>query len=434
MARRSPSLRAEILGWYTLVLVVALTLFAIAAYFLLQRALVSSEEESLRQALDAVEQLANPAGIPMIDRVERFDVGGVLPSGERLRILRRQTVLITGRVLDFWIPIGVVESRALRSFLFISLILIPLTAITAALGAGALLERLLIPLRRLVETTREIGIGGLSRRVMEPDRPSDLQELAHSFNGMLMRLERAVDALRHFTADASHELRTPLTAIQGTVQVALSRERTEDELRDVLGEVMEETEWMLHLVDGLLTLARGEDGLLPVGRDPVDLNSLLRDAVEMGQLLANEKPVTVTLDSEGPLVVSGSAGKLRQVLLNLVSNAVKFTETGSVTVRAREVDQAAEEGRWAEIRVADTGVGIAPEELDRVFDRFYRGEAARARPGGTGLGLAIARLLVEQHGGKIDVQSRLGHGSEFRVLLPMEDVAPSVAPAIPPPG
>lgn len=433
MPRRSLSLRAEILGWYSLVLVVALTLFAVAAYFMLQRALVSSEEETLQQAIDAVEELANPARIPRIDRVEQFGEG-VLATGERIRLLRRQTILINGQVLDTQIPIGVVEGRALGSFVVISLILIPLTAIVAALGAGVLLERLLAPLRRLVETTREIGIGGLSRRVEEPERPSDLQELAHSFNGMLMRLERAVDALRHFTADASHELRTPLTAIQGTVQVALSRPRTEEELRDVLGEVMEETEWMLHLVDGLLMLARGEDNLLPVTREPVDLTPLLQDAVEMGQLLAHEKPVVVTLDADGPIVVAGSAGQLRQVFLNLVSNAVKFTEAGSVTVRAWVVAPGGEAGRWAEVRVADSGVGIAPEELERVFDRFYRGEAARARPGGTGLGLAIARLLVEQHGGRIDVQSRLGQGSEFRVLLPMEAAEPSSVPTIPPPA
>jgi signal transduction histidine kinase len=197
---------------------------------------------------------------------------------------------------------------------------------------------------------------------------------------------------------------------------------------------MEETEWMLHLVDGLLTLARGEDGLLTLNREPVDLSALLVDAVEMGQLLAHEKPLVVTLDTPRPLMVSGSAGQLRQVLLNLISNAVKFTEEGSVTVTAREVEQGEDGLPWVEIRVVDTGVGIAPEELSRVFDRFYRGEAARARPGGTGLGLAIARLLLEQHGGTIDVQSRLGHGSDFRVLLPMEDAAPAAAQAIPQPG
>ncbi|MEX2582963.1 MAG: HAMP domain-containing sensor histidine kinase [Gemmatimonadota bacterium] len=419
MRRRGPSLRREILAWYSLVLIVALGLFAMAAYFLLQRALLSAESESLRVTAEAVEQVTVPRDIPRIDTQDEF-VTIFNDAGERMRAIRRRTVLATGQTVETIIaPPGDVESRVLRSFLLISLILMPLTALAAALGAGILLERLLDPLGRLVETTREIGIGGLSRRVAEPERPSDLQDLAHSFNGMLMRLERAVEALRNFTADASHELKTPLTSIQGTIQVALARERSAEDLRETLAEVMEETEWMLHLVDGLLTLARSEEGLIPLQKDRVEIISLLADAVEMGQLLTTDRHVDVRLVAPATLHVYGSAGQLRQVFLNLISNAVKFTQEGRVTVTAREFEEAG--GRiWADIRIADTGVGIAPEELSRVFDRFYRGDAARARPGGTGLGLAIARLLVEQHGGRIDVQSRIGHGSEFRVLLPMD--------------
>lgn len=174
---------------------------------------------------------------------------------------------------------------------------------------------------------------------------------------------------------------------------------------------------MLHLVDGLLTLARSDEGPVVVRRDPVDVASLLADAVEMGGLLAADRKVTVRLDARAPLPVRGSAGQLRQVFVNLVSNAVKFTNEGEVIVSGRRIHDV-DGDAWVEVRVADTGVGIAPEELKRVFDRFYRGDAARARSGGAGLGLAIARLLVDQHGGRIEVQSRLGHGSEFRVLLP----------------
>jgi len=411
-----PSLRREILLWYSLVLVIALGLFATSAYFLLQRALIRAEEESLRQTAQAVEQLAIPRQIPRLETVEEF-VTFENAEGEPVRALRRQTVLATNEIFTAVVtPAGDVEGRALRSFLLISILLIPLTAGAAALGGGVLLERLLDPLRRLVETTRQIGIGGLSRRVPEPLGPSDLQDLAHSVNGMLMRLERAVEALRRFTADASHELRTPLTSIQGSIQVALSRERTADELRETLGDVIEETEWMLHLVDGLLTLARSEEGLAPQRQTPVEVGPLLEDAVEMGQMLATEKDVTVELESSPGLVVSGVAGQLRQVFLNLVSNAVKYTAAGTVNVVAgRTLD--GDGNRWVEVRIEDTGVGIAPEELTRVFDRFYRGDAARASVG-TGLGLAIARLLVEQHGGRVEVQSQLGSGSTFTVLLP----------------
>ena len=413
--RRGPSLRREILAWYSVVLIVALLLFSTAAYLLLQRALVSAESESLRQTAQAVEQLAVPPQIPRLATQEDF-VTYVNEEGERVRAIRRRTELVTGEVFESVIaPAGDIEQRALRSFLLSLLILIPLTALAGALGGGILLERLLDPLGRLVETTRQIGIGGLSRRVPEPERPSDLQDLAHSFNGMLKRLERAVDTLRRFTADASHELKTPLTSIQGTVQVALARERSAEELRETLADAMEETEWMLHLVDGLLTLARSEEGLVPLATEPVDLRPLLEDGIEMAQLLAGDKPVTVELIAPPALVVDGAPSQLRQIFLNLISNAVKFTAEGNVRVSGREVDQG--EGRLVEVRIADTGVGIAPEELSRVFDRFYRGDAARVREGGTGLGLAIARLLVEQQGGTIDVQSRLGHGTEFRVLL-----------------
>jgi signal transduction histidine kinase len=245
---------------------------------------------------------------------------------------------------------------------------------------------------------------------------------------MLTRLERAVQALERFTADASHEMRTPLTSIRGTIQVALARPRTAPELEETLGEVLEETDWMLHLVDGLLTLARGEEGTALVQREPLDLAPLLADVAEVGAALAAERPVEVTLDVPDRLVIAGSAPQLRQVFLNLVTNAVKFTERGEVRIAARAVAPAAEAGEgggegaggggWGEVGVRDPGVGNEPDVLPRVFDRFYRGDAARARPGGTGLGLAIARLLVEQHGGTIDVRSEPGRGSEFTVRLP----------------
>ena len=432
--KRGPSLRREILLWYSIVLIVALSLFAMAAYFLLDRALSSAEGESLRQTAEAVEGFTVPAQIPRLETREDF-ISFINPAEDTVRAFRRRTVLATGEIVETIIaPPGDVEARALRSFLLISLILIPLTALAAAAGGGVLLERLLDPLRRLVETTMEIGISGLSRRVSEPERPSDLQDLASSVNGMLMRLERAVDALRHFTADASHELKTPLTSIQGTVQVALSRERSADDLRETLAEVMEETEWMLHLVDGLLTLARSEEGLVAMKHELVDLRPMLEDAVELARLLSGGKSLEVTLVASEKLTVRGGPSQLRQVFINLVSNAVKFTESGSVRVTGRILEEGAEGGSWVEVRVTDTGVGIAPEELPRVFDRFYRGDAARARPGGTGLGLAIARLLVEQHGGRIDVQSRLGHGSEFRILLPAEATAPREEPATLPPA
>lgn len=416
--RRPTSLRQQILIWYSLVLLVSLGVFTLVTYLLLNQALDRAGEASLRQTSQAIQTLVNPAGIPTV-RVEERLVRVRTEHGEEVDALQRRFMLASGQIVQTMVMRSDdIESHALHSFLFIALLLVPFTAVAAALGGGALLERLLDPLSRLVTATREIGIGRLAQRVEEPAQPAELRDLAHSFNGMLTRLEGAVDALRRFTADASHELRTPLTSIRGTIQVALARQRSAGELEETLGEVMEETEWMLHLVDGLLTLARGEEGKGLQDRSPLDLVPLLSDVAEMGQALVIGKDVEVRLDLPESLVVHGSAGQLRQVFVNLVSNAAKFTESGTISIAARPVSNG-----WVEVVVEDTGIGISAEELPRIFDRFYRGDAARSRPGGTGLGLAIARLLVEQHGGRIDAQSAPGEGTRFRVLLPTEQVA-----------
>jgi signal transduction histidine kinase len=303
------------------------------------------------------------------------------------------------------------------------------TALLAAVAGRSMADRILQPLNRLVTASREIGIGGLSRRVDEPERPAELRELALAYNGMLERLERAVVTLRSFTADASHELRTPLTAIRGTAEVALARDRSADELRGTLEEVLDETGSMLHLVEDLLVLARGDTAHAEtVGT--IDLSAVLRDVQDVGEALAGGKPVEVRLDAPDDLVIPGDSGAVRRLLLNLVSNAVKFTPQGAVTITARELPAAeaalvpvdgvrvGEALGFVEVQVADTGIGIAPADLPRVFDRFYRADAARVT-GGTGLGLAIARMIAERHRGTLTVESAPGAGSVFTVRLPV---------------
>ncbi|MET0397340.1 MAG: HAMP domain-containing sensor histidine kinase [Longimicrobiaceae bacterium] len=418
---RPPSLRREIVLWYSVVLLVALTLFAGLTYLILAQTLAGAGTASLRQSALTAEQLIIPQHVPRVTMEERQ----VKPGKGDVEALLRRSRLPNGDVLDIYVArTGDVEGRALRTFLVISLILIPVTAAAAAMGGRSLADRILRPLDRLVGATREIGIGGLSRRVEVPERPAELQELSLAVNGMLERLERAVDALRRFTADASHELRTPLTAIQGSAQVALARERPPEELRETLGEVLDETHWMLGLVEGLLTLARGEESAEGVGARPVELLPLLEDVREIGEALAVGKPVEVRLEAAGPVAVPGEERPLRQLFLNLVSNAVKFTDAGVVTLRlgAPSGDEGGE--RRVEVSVHDTGTGIAPDELPRVFDRFYRGDEARTRAGGTGLGLAIARMVAERHGGAIRAESEPGRGSTFTVRLPVAASAP----------
>jgi signal transduction histidine kinase len=419
---RPRSLRREIVVWYSLVLLVALALFAGFTYLLLQRTLARAGTASLRQTALAAEQLIVPPHVPRTAVEERK----MPPGPGDVEALHRRSRLISGDVVDIYVArTGDVEGRALRSFLLISLLLIPLTAAAAAMGGRTIAGRVLRPLERLVAASREIGIGALSRRVEEAEHPAEMRELSQAFNGMLERLERAVDALRRFTADASHELRTPLTVIQGTAQVALARERGPVELREALEEIQEETRRTLGLVEGLLTLARGEEGA--EARHPVELVALLEDVREIGEALAGGKPVEVRLEAPERAVVPGAEGSLRQLFLNLVSNAVKSTDAGEVVLRVREVETAAageeeapEARRWVEVEVADTGRGIPARELPHVFDRFYRGESARAGESGAGLGLAIARMVVERHGGTIEADGPPGGGATFRVRLPAE--------------
>jgi two-component system heavy metal sensor histidine kinase CusS len=426
MSFRRRSLRREIVLGYSAILLVALSLFAAAAYAILQRSLANAGTQSLRQTAAAAERIVVPPGVPRVAVDEEL-----LPPVEgTVEVLRRRTRLATGDILNIVVArTGDVEQHALKSFALIALVLIPVTAVLAAVAGRSVADRILMPLNRLVTASREIGIGGLARRVDEPRHPAELRELAQAYNGMLERLERAVGTMRSFTADASHELRTPLTAIRGTAEVALARDRSADELRGTLEEVLDETGSMLHLVEDLLVLARGEEAQ-SAAHETVDLAAVLRDVQDVGEALAMGKPgVEVRLDAPDALPVTGDAGALRRLFLNLVSNAVKFTDQGAVTITARrapaelpitmeEAASAEAGGRGAvEVTVADTGTGIAPEALPRVFDRFYRADAARAS-GGTGLGLAIARMVAERHRGTISVESTPGAGSVFTVRLP----------------
>ena len=426
MNRRPPSLRRELVVGYSVILLASLTLFAGITYAILRQSLARTGTQSLRQTAAAAEQLIAPLDIPRVEVHE----DRLPPAPGDVEALRRRTRLATGQQVDIYVArTGDVEKKALRAFAVIALFLIPLTGVAAALAGWSVANRLLQPLNRLVTASREIGIAALDRRVDEPQHPAELRELAQAYNGMLGRLQRAVEALRRFTADASHELRTPLTAIRGTAEVALARHRSPEELRDTMGEILDETRSMLALVEDLLTLARGEEASIPRPAAPVDLAAVLRDVQDIGEALAAEKGLAVTLDAPESVIVQGAASPLRRLFLNLVSNAVKFTESGEVAITVRAPDAPAEGAEtaagWVEVEVRDTGTGIAPEELSRVFDRFYRADAARERSGGTGLGLAIARMIVDQHGGDIDARSTPGVGSTFTVRLPIAAAVPA---------
>jgi heavy metal sensor kinase len=292
---------------------------------------------------------------------------------------------------------------------------LPLAMLLAVAGGWLVARRSLAPVAVMAGRAREISASSLSQRLPVVNPHDELGSLATVFNATLQRLESSFSELRRFAADASHELRTPLTALRAEGEVALRTNRDSEQLRQSIGAMLEEAQRLQDLVESLLTLARAEAEKQPLGRATVDLGGLTKEVVESLRILADEKKQPLTVETDGNLSLAADATLLRHALLNLVHNAIRYTPTGGrIAIRCSRRDQD------AVIEVTDTGEGIAPEHQAKVFERFYRVDKTRSRAeGGAGLGLAIARAAIERHGGRIELESTPGHGSLFRVVLPM---------------
>ncbi len=298
-------------------------------------------------------------------------------------------------------------------FLLILLGLIPLALGGAGVGGWFLARRALAPVDAMVDTARTIEAEDLSRRIEAADSPDELGRLAAVLNAMLERLERAFTAVKHFSADAAHELRTPLTILKGELEVALRSPPTPEEYRSVLVSCLEEVDRLSTLVTDLLFLARSDSGNMSIARTPVNLAAVQRDVCAALGALAETAHIRFTHGAPTKLWTRGSEAMLFRLLFNLGENAIKYTpEGGAVTLTLKPC------GTQACLSVRDTGAGIAAEEQPHIFERFYRADPARRR-GGTGLGLALARSIALAHGGRISVESRVGHGSCFTVRLPL---------------
>ena len=322
---------------------------------------------------------------------------------------------------------------ARQHFLWALAALVPLALALAGGGGWLLARRALRPVDQMTMTARRIEAEQLGKRLGGADVDDELGRLARTLNEMLTRLEAAFAQVRRFSADASHELKTPLTVLRGEIEVALRSPRDPAEYQRVLVSVLEEVESMALLVDDLLLLSRADAGAMRWDVAPVELDRLVEEVAKEGEILGRGKQVQVKIQELEPLVIQGDGQRLKQLLRNLVDNGVKYTPSGGrVTLALRAVRREApgpnsnfefrisNSPDWVEIEVRDTGIGITPEAMPRIFERFYRVDPARSREtGGAGLGLCIAKTIAEAHGGSIEVQSTPGVGSAFTLLLPL---------------
>jgi heavy metal sensor kinase len=325
-------------------------------------------------------------------------------------------VSIVGHQSGYAILGSLVDPYDLNSRLLTTLIFGSLLTLAIAVGGGLwLADRAMRPVHSITQAARTISETDLNHRLNMTGR-DELAELANTFDGMLARLQTAFERQRQFVADASHELRTPLTIVNLEASRALSSKRTSQEYQRALNVIQSENEFMSHLVNDLLILARMDSGQMVLEKKPLDLSDIALDAVERLAQLAERKNVRLETSNLPEVNILGDRQYLLQMVSNLVENGINYT---SGDVRRVKVETGADEDT-AWVRISDTGAGIPPESLPHLFDRFYRVDNARTRnedesPSGNGLGLSIVQWIAQAHGGTVHVESVVGTGTTFEV-------------------
>ena len=459
---RAHGVRVRLTVWYVAVMVIVLGVYVAAVFVFVRRSASGSLDQQLRgdfQLAAAMVDRAPDGRIttwfdadagagdeqspwlqvwgPAGDLLYRNSVAEGMPlpaakglaaqSEDRLVSLPTSSVpyrVLTrhGKVRGQPVVIQVARSEApmqkeLRDLMVILVFGLPLGVALAGLGGYTLARRALAPIERMADLARSITAERLSDR-LPVHRPDDeLGRLATVFNETLSRLQGSFDQMRRFTADVSHELRTPLTAMRSVGEVGLREHRDEAAYRAIIGSMLEEADRLSGLVDRLLTLSRAESGQAKLSVELVDLHDLAEDVVSYLGVLAEEKRQTLTIECVGAPKGLGDRLVLRQSLINLVDNAIKYTPVGGrIQLRVSEASGG------PSIAVIDNGPGIAADVESRIFDRYDRGRQSDSSDvGGSGLGLAIAKWAVEASGGELTLERTSAGGSTFRITLPRPD-------------
>ena len=373
---------------------------------------VGSRSKNISASQFPLSQRAYADALEGKNSYETFTVGGQQP----IRVIT-MPILFEGKLINL-VQVGtsleaVQETlRNLKIFLFTA---VPSVLILAALFARFMARRALKPISRIIDTAREIGQGQeLSKRIPVLKIKDELGQLALTFNEMMNRLENSFAQMRQFSSDASHELRTPLTVLKGQNELILSKQRKPEEYQEVISSNLEEINYMSKVLEDLFVLSKSDENQVNLDYKPVDLRALVEEVCKHAEILAEEKNIKIIIAFLEPIEIKGDEVRLRQMVWNVLQNGIKYTQQGGELKISLQ-----NEGDFALLTIQDTGIGIPEEDLPLIFNRFYRVDKARTRDeGGSGLGLSICRQIAEAHKGKIEVESKLGVGTRFKIRLP----------------
>jgi heavy metal sensor kinase len=456
---RSHSVRMRLTLWHAAVMIVVLSVYAVVIYTYVSRSASESLNQQLRNdiwvAINTVDRTADGTFIWMAPDETSEDeelLWAQVWSQDGTRLLfqnpeaRRRPVAQSGTLATMTndridvvpaepfpmrllsrrnslygepIVIQVARSEArmrrdMRGLSFILIVGLPLAVAIAAFGGYALARGALGPIERMTERARTISAERLGQRLPVDNPDDEMGRLASVFNETLARLEESFEQMKRFTADVSHELRTPLTSIRSVGEVGLRGHRDETAYRSIIGSMLEEADRLAGFVDRLLTLSRAETHQATLSREPVDLRRLADDVAADLQVLAEEKRQSIVVEGATQAETVADRLVLRQAVINLVDNAIKFTPPGG-RIHMRVTAATSE----SILEVVDSGPGVPPEARAHIFDRFYRVDDGGLTRG-TGLGLSIAKGAVESNGGRLTLESTGATGSTFRITLPRQ--------------
>lgn len=356
-----------------------------------------------------------------------------IPSSDFISVLQGKTRFDTvGSIRIYTTPVFEIEKvayivqvasslqplqAALNNIKVALFVLFPITVLATGVMGAILAKVTLRPVDRMIHTIHQITAENMRLRLESPGTKDEIQKLSETFNSMLERLEHAFTSQKKLFENLSHELKTPLTIIKGEFEVVLKKLRSPGEYESVIKSALEEVDRVVRLAENLLLLARFESKEVFPEKKRLDLNPVVRGIVSNVRAMAESKKISLFCRADGVLFLEADEGQMKTLFLHILDNAVKYTENGGrITVTSQKI------GPSAVVRIEDTGTGITKEEIERIFDRFYRTDKAMANAG-YGLGLSIAKSIVDAHNGSIKVESELSKGTVFTISLPLSAFA-----------